>query len=102
PPPSATRPRLRMREGSIESTPRGQTADLNFNAPAELQRRNREGLTADEPKATPRDDEARLVGPREPFRFRSTDQATLLRGRFARARAETRRRRARLQARVGD
>jgi hypothetical protein len=29
---------------------------LNFNAPAELQKMNREGLTADEPKATPRDD----------------------------------------------
>jgi hypothetical protein len=34
-----------MREGSIDSILRGQTADLNLNAAAEFQKMNREGFT---------------------------------------------------------
>jgi hypothetical protein len=60
-----------MREGSIDSTPRGQTADSTHLL--KLQKTNREGLTADEPKATPRDNEVRLVNRCELFGFQRTD-----------------------------
>ena len=56
----------------------------------------------DEPKATPRGDEARAPRLCKLFRFRRTGPAAFRASCFARARAEIRRCRACLQAGVGD